>query len=47
MEDLSDREMERYLQENVAAKYFCGFSLTEKTPDYISFSKMRARVGTR
>ena len=34
MEDLSDREMERYLQENVAAKYFCGFSLTDKTPDY-------------
>ena len=46
MEDLSDREMERYLQENVAAKYFCGFSLTEKTPDYTSFSKMRARIGT-
>jgi len=46
MEDLSDREMERYLQENVAAKYFCGFSLTDKTPDYTSFSKMRARIGT-
>ena len=46
MEDLSDREMERYLQENVAAKYFCGFSLTGKTPDYTSFSKMRARIGT-
>ena len=27
MEDLSDREMERYLQENLAAKYFCGFSM--------------------
>ena len=34
IEDLSDRETERYLQENVAAKYFCGFSLTDKTPDY-------------
>ena len=45
MEDLSDREMERYMQENVAAKYFCGFSLTDKTPDYTSFSKMRARIG--
>ena len=45
MEDLSDREMERYLQENVAAKYFCGFSVTDKTPDYTSFSKMRTRIG--
>ena len=45
IEDLSDREIERYLQENVAAKYFCGFSLTDKTPDYTSFSKMRARIG--
>ena len=45
IEDLSDREMERYLQENVAAKYFCGFSLTDKTPDYTSYSKMRARIG--
>ena len=34
IEDLSDREMERYLQENVVAKYFCGFSLTDKTADY-------------
>ena len=31
IEDLSDREMERYLQENVVAKYFCGFSLTDKS----------------
>ena len=46
MEDLSDREMERYMQENVAGKYFCGFSLTDKTPDYTSYSKMRARIGT-
>ena len=45
IEDLSDREIERYLQENLAAKYFCGFSLTDKTPDYKSFSKMRVRIG--
>ena len=44
MEDLSDREMERYLQENVAVKYFCGFSLTCKTPDHTLFSKMRYRI---
>ena len=32
MEDLSDRELERFLQENTSAKMFCDFSLTEKTP---------------
>ncbi len=42
IEDLSDREMERYLQENVAAKYFCGFSLTDQTPD---LNKMRPSIG--
>lgn len=46
MEDLSDRELERYLQENNAAKWFCEFSLTELTPDYSVFSKLRARIGT-
>lgn len=46
MEDLSDREMERYLKENAAGKYFCGFSLMDKTPDHSSFGKMRDRIGT-
>jgi len=32
MEDVSDRELERLLQENNAAKWFCGFSLSEETP---------------
>ena len=47
MEDLSDRELERFLQENVAGKLFCGFSLTEKTPDHSYFSVLRARIGTK
>jgi len=47
MEDLSDRELERYLQENNAAKWFCEFGLTEITPDYSVFSKIRARIGTQ
>lgn len=47
MEDLSDRELEAYLQENVAGKWFCGFSLMEKTPDYSVFSKVRGRIGTK
>jgi len=38
MENLSDRELERFLQENTAGKLFCGFSLLEKTPDHSYFS---------
>ncbi|MEW5822253.1 MAG: transposase, partial [Cyanobacteriota bacterium] len=44
-EDLSDREMERYLQENNAAKLFCGFGLTVKTPDHSYFGDLRNRIG--
>lgn len=46
MEDLSDRELERFLQENNAGKLFCGFSLLEKTPDHTYFSILRSKIGT-
>jgi len=46
MENTSDRELEKFLQENNAAKWFCGFGLTEPTPDYSVFSKVRKRIGT-
>lgn len=46
MENLSDRELERYLQENTSAKWFCGFTLREETPDHSVFSKVRSRIGT-
>lgn len=46
MEDLSDRELERYIQENNAAKWFCGFNLSEKTPDHSVFCRFRNRLGT-
>jgi len=46
MEDLSDREVERYLEENNSAKWFCGFLLTDKTPSYSLFSKARDRIGS-
>ncbi len=39
MEDLSDRELEKFLQENVAAKWFCGFLLNEDTPDHTVFTR--------
>lgn len=47
MEDLSDRELERYIQENTAAKWFCEFSLSEKTPDFTVYCKFRKRLGTK
>jgi IS5 family transposase len=47
MEDLSDREFERFIAENTAAKWFCGFSLTEKTPDFSTVCKFRNGLGTQ
>jgi IS5 family transposase len=45
LENLSDRELERFMQENNAAKWFCDFELMDKTPDYSVFSKFRKRLG--
>lgn len=45
MEDLSDRELERYLEENMAAKLFCGFKLGDDTPDHSYFGYFRERIG--
>lgn len=45
LEDLSDREMESYLQENLAAKLFCGFDLLQATPDHSFFGRIRQRFG--
>jgi len=47
MEDMSDREMERFLSENNAGKWFCDFGLTDKTPDFTTLCKFRALVGTK
>jgi IS5 family transposase len=46
MEDLSDRELERFIAENTAAKLFCDFSLNDKTPDHSLFSRLRQAIGT-
>ena len=46
IEDLSDRELERFLQENLAGKLFCGFELNDETPDFSYFSVLRKRIGT-
>ena len=47
IEDLSDREMERYLRENNAGKWFCELGLNETSPDHSYFGDFRARVGTK
>ena len=46
MENLSDKELEAFIQENNAAKFFCGFELKDKTPDHTVFCKARSRIGT-
>jgi IS5 family transposase len=46
MEDLSDREFERFIAENIAGKWFCGFGLCEKTPDFTTVCKFRNLIGT-
>jgi len=47
LEDNSDREHERFLSENNAAKWFCGLKINEKSPDHTTFCKLRSRIGTR
>lgn len=46
-ENYSDREMEKAIKENMAIRWFCGFSLSEQTPDYSYFSKLRKRIGSK
>jgi transposase, IS5 family len=46
LEDLSDRELEVFLQENTSGKWFCGFLLNEDTPDHTVFSRARKKIGT-
>lgn len=46
-EDYSDREMEAAVRENLAIRWFCEFSLTERTPDHSYFGKFRKRIGTQ
>ena len=45
MENLSERECERYLREKTAGKWFAGFTLTEETPDYSTLCKFRSAMG--
>ena len=44
-ENLSDRELERYVRENLPMRWFCGYKLDEGTPDHSYFGKLRTRIG--
>ncbi len=46
LEDYSDREMERAISENLAVKWFCGYQISESTPDHSFFGIFRKRLGT-
>ena len=43
MEDLSDRELQKFLEENTSAKWFCGFTLNAHTPEHTLFTKVRKK----
>ena len=46
-EDYSDRQMEKAVKENMAIRWFCGFTLTQDTPDHTYFCKLRRRIGAQ
>ncbi len=46
MEDLSNREAQRFLEENLAGKLFCDFGLKDQTPEHTYFVELRNRIGT-
>lgn len=45
--DLSDREMENETRDSIAFRWFCGFGITDKTPDHSYFCRMRSIIGTK
>jgi len=47
MENLSDRELELFIEENTAARWFCGFNLRDNTPDHTIFCQLRKKIGTK
>lgn len=45
LEDRSDRQMESYLRDSLAGKYFCNFGLRDEVPDHSYFGKFREKIG--
>ncbi len=46
MEDLSDRELERYLADSTAAKWFCDLLLQRRHLIIVYSVKIRKKIGT-
>jgi len=44
-EDKADRQMEKMVKYDLRLRYFCGFSLSNKTPDHTWFCRFRERLG--
>jgi len=47
VEDLSDRHIERGMGEIMALKWFCAFTQKDETPNFIHFTKLYRRIGTK
>lgn len=45
--DLSDRQLEERLNDDIAFRWFCGFSIKEDTPDHTYFCRIRKLLGTK
>ncbi len=45
--DLSDRQLEERLSDDISFRWFCGFSIEEQTPDHTYFSRIRKLLGTK
>ncbi|MDP2934856.1 MAG: IS5 family transposase [bacterium] len=45
--DLSDRELENRLRDDMALRWFCGINLEEDTPDHTFFCRIRTILGAR
>ena len=46
VEDRSDREMERFIRDNMAARRFPGFAVNDSSSDRSCFGAFRKRLGT-
>jgi IS5 family transposase len=45
--DLSDRQLEERLSDDISFRWFCGFSINDKTPDHTYFCRIRNLLGTK
>ena len=45
--DLSDRELENRLRDDLGFRWFCGINLEDETPDHTFFCRIRTTLGTR